>query len=116
MEYADFIERKRIVDLPTGFNPSLNGESKLFDFQADVVRWACRRGRAALLEDCGLGKTPQQLTWSDQVVEATGGNGLILAPMGVTHQHVREGKKFGIKVTLQKLATALQISIHIHPN
>ena len=101
MTYADFIQQKRIVDVPTGFEAS-SLPPFLFDFQRDVVNWACRRGRAALLEDCGLGKTPQQLAWAQQIVEKTGGNVLILAPLGVTRQHVREGLKFGIKVKLCK--------------
>lgn len=101
--YQTFLDRKKIVDIPTGFEP--NGtvdDSPLFDFQKDVVKWACRRGRAALLEDCGLGKTPQQLVWAQQCAERTGKKMLVLAPVGVTHQHVREGKKFGIDVRLAK--------------
>ncbi len=93
--YSDFLEQKRIKDLPTGFNPA-GSFNKLFDFQRDIVRWACRRGRAALFEDCGLGKTPQQLAWAQQVVEHTNGRVLILAPLGVTHQTVREASKFGL--------------------
>jgi len=96
--YANFLARKKVSDIPTGFEPdTLN--NKLFNFQSDIVRWACRRGRAALFEDCGLGKTVQQLTWAQETVEKTGCSVLIVAPLGVTHQTIREGKKFGFDVT-----------------
>ena len=88
LTYEQFIERKKITDLPTGFDPGEMPDC-LFDFQADATHWACRRGRAALLEDCGLGKTPQQLVWAHKCLEATGKDKLIATPLGVTHQTVR---------------------------
>lgn len=98
MKYEEFIAQKRIVvpDVGLAKTPPLN--DKLFPFQKDVVAWALRRGRAALFEDCGLGKTIQQLEWSRCVAEHTGGRVLILAPLAVSGQTVREGKKFGIDV------------------
>ncbi len=98
MTYLDFLERKYIVDKSTGFCPSAIN-SKLYDFQAAIVRWACQRGRAAIFADCGLGKTPMQLEWAHQVNRYSGEPVLILAPLAVTGQTVREGDKFGIKVT-----------------
>jgi hypothetical protein len=70
----------------------------LFDFQRDIVSWALRRGRAAVFADCGLGKTPMQLEWAHRVP----GRVLILAPLAVSGQTAREGKKFGIDVTIAK--------------
>jgi Helicase conserved C-terminal domain len=99
MSYELFIERKKLFDVPTGFTPT-GLPSQLFDFQGAIVNWACRRGRAALFEDCGLGKSAQQLAWANQVLEHTGRNQIVFAPLGVTHQTVREGKKFGIDVKL----------------
>jgi hypothetical protein len=100
MNYEKFLADKRIVDVPTGFEPVSEMPSKLFEFQKDVVRWALRRGRSALFEDCGLGKSPQQLAWAQQVVEQTNKPVLILAPYCVAQQTVREGQKFGIEVNL----------------
>ena len=100
MNYEEFLSRKAIVDVPTGFDPKHEINSKLFDFQKDVVKWALRRGRAALFEDCGLGKSPQQLVWAFEVMKKTGKSVLILAPYCVAQQTVREGKKFGIEVIL----------------
>ena len=65
--YEEFIASKRRKLQPMGFKPKeLN--SNLFDWQATIVDWAVRRGRAALFEECGLGKTLQQLAWAEQVV------------------------------------------------
>lgn len=98
-DYQKFIAKKKISDVPSGFSPTgLN--DNLFDFQNDLVTWACRRGRAALFEDCGLGKTPQQLAWAQQVAEKTNLPVLGLAPLCVTKQTQREGRKFGIEVNL----------------
>lgn len=101
MTYSAFLQSKRIVDVATGFHAEhLN--PALFQWQKDVTCWALKRGRAALFEDCGLGKTPQQLEWARQVCEHTGGNVLILAPLAVSYQTKHEGDKFGIPVTVCK--------------
>ena len=63
-----------------------------------VVTWACQRGRAALFWDTGIGKTLAQLTWADQVVRHTGRPVLVLAPLAVSHQTQREGRRFGLHV------------------
>lgn len=93
-EYRAFLERKRLDDPMTGLQsiPPLN--QMLFPFQRDIVSWALRRGRAAIFADCGLGKTPIQLEWARHVP----GDVLILAPLAVAGQTVREGEKFGIEV------------------
>jgi DNA modification methylase len=101
--YAEFLASKRLDDPPTGFEPEALSEL-LFDWQREVVRWALRRGRAAIFADCGLGKTPMQLEWAQRVCErssgpARPGRALILAPLAVSAQTVREGEKFGIPVT-----------------
>lgn len=80
-----------------GFEP-LWFPSSLFDFQKALITWAILKGRAALLEDCGLGKTPQLLTFAQNVVQKTNGNVLICNPLAVSAQTVREGEKFGVEV------------------
>ena len=99
MTYSDFITSKAVVDVPTGFTPRGWPLTRpLFDFQKDIVTWACRRGRAALFEDCGLGKTAQQLAWANEVTVHTGGPVIILAPLAVAEQTVAEGLAMGIPV------------------
>lgn len=100
MSYQEFLSKKAIVAEPVGFAPVLPINKKLFDFQRDCVRWALARGRAALFEDCGLGKTPQQLEWAKHVAHHTGKPVLIFAPLAVSQQTKREGEKFGIEVTV----------------
>lgn len=99
MEYKEFIEGKRRRMPDSGFEPSeLN--PMLFDYQKDIVRWACRKGKAAIFADCGLGKTPMQLEWARQVCDHVGEGAkvLILAPLAVAKQTWYEGAKFGISV------------------
>jgi len=99
MSYQEFLSKKDIVDRQSGFEPSaLN--PMLYDFQAALVRWACKRGRAAIFADCGLGKTPMQLEWANQVHSFTNQAVLILAPLAVSKQTQREGDKFNIHVQI----------------
>lgn len=96
-EYQSFLNRKRITVKPSGF-PSGNISEKLFEFQRDIVKWSTIKGKAALFEDCGLGKTAQQLEWARQVSQH--GPVLIFAPLAVSQQTKREGEKFDIPVTI----------------
>ena len=66
-EYSEFLKRKVTRFDPVGFEPVLPLHPKLMPFQRDLTQWALKRGRAALWEDCGLGKTFQQI---DQLSEA----------------------------------------------
>lgn len=94
MEYAEFLESKAIVEQPTGLDEIPEINPMLYPFQRDIVAWALRRGRAAIWADCGLGKTPMQVEWAKHVP----GDVLILAPLAVAQQTVREGEKFGVEV------------------
>lgn len=93
--YAEFIERKSQLDGDGGFAPNWMPEF-LFDFQRHLVDWALRRGRSAIFADCGLGKTPMQLVWAENVVRQTNKPVLILTPLAVAAQTIREAEKFGI--------------------
>lgn len=97
--YTEFLNTKQVTVPSAGFEPG-EVSPMLYPFQASIVRWALRRGKAALFEDCGLGKTPQQLEWARQVHLHTGGNVLILAPLAVANQTKREGEKFGVAVNV----------------
>lgn len=93
--YADFLQRRNAAAPDRGFDADAISE-RLYPFQRDTVAWAIKKGRAAIFADCGLGKTPMQLEWARLVTEQTGGDVLILAPLAVAAQTVREGAKFGI--------------------
>lgn len=96
--YAEFIERKRQLEGNHGFDPVWMPDF-LFPFQQALVEWATRKGRAAIFADCGLGKTPMQLVWAENVRQQTGKPVLIVTPLAVSHQTIRESAKFGIEVT-----------------
>lgn len=96
--YDEYLASKERVTKPLGFEATDIGEH-LYPFQRDIVQWACRMGRAALFMDCGMGKTICQLEFSRQVNRHVGPESavLILAPLAVAQQTVREGGKFGIE-------------------
>lgn len=94
-DYEEFLADKSRTDIPTGIPTPGPLDKSLFPFQADIVNWGLRRGRAAIFADCGMGKTLMQLEWARHVP----GDVLILAPLAVAKQTVGEGAKFGIDVT-----------------
>ncbi len=95
MSYAEFLASKRQLGGLHGFDPLWIPEF-LFDFQAELVAWATRGGRRALFCDCGMGKTPMQLVWAQNVVQHTNRPVLIVAPLAASSQTVREAAKFGL--------------------
>lgn len=99
-EYQAFLEQKKAQRIESGFivdDSELN--PMLFGFQKYCVKRALAVGKFALFEDCGLGKTIQQLEWAKQVAAKTEMRVLILAPLAVIGQTIKEGDKFGYKVT-----------------
>lgn len=93
--YADFLATKTKATHPQG--PTVDAgdiHPRLHDWQAAVVRWAVRHGRAALFEDCGLGKTYQQLEWARLIAPRS----LIIAPLSVARQTVGQGREIDIDV------------------
>lgn len=99
--YTDFLKRKLERATPSGFDKDKSKiNPMLFEWQRDIDHWALKCGRAALFEDCGLGKTAQQLEWGQSVSDYTGKPVLIVAPLAVADQTRREGEKFGYPVTV----------------
>lgn len=99
MDYKEFLKSKEKRIIESGFDvveSDLN--PMLFDFQKFCVKRALKKGKYALFESCGLGKTIQQLEWAKQVHDHTGGGILVLAPLSVSLQTIEEGAKFGIEV------------------
>lgn len=100
MEYLDFLKTKQVKIQKSGFNVEDKDLNPiLFDFQKYCVKKALSAGKYALFEDCGLGKTLQQLEWAKHVSMHTNKPVLILAPLGVIHQTIKEGAKFGYNVS-----------------
>ncbi len=100
MDYDTFIKSKIPQRQVSGFEPSLPMNANLFDWQKMIVEWGIRQGRCAFFEDCGLGKTLQQLEWAFHVSWQTTAPVLILCPLAVADQTVREAGKVSMpKVT-----------------
>lgn len=94
-DYDAFLAAKQHEGALHGFAPTCLPPF-LFDFQAALIDWSVRKGRAAIFADCGLGKTPMQLVWSQNIIEHTNKPVLVLTPLAVGGQTVAEAQKFGI--------------------
>ena len=100
-KYDEFINSKSKTFENMGIDVDRNSlNPNMFEFQKDIVRWALKKGRAAIFAECGLGKTLMQLSWADEIHKHTGGKILILAPLAVAPQTKEEGEKFGISVNI----------------
>lgn len=95
--YSEFLRHKAIVPIVSGLEsvPELN--DKMFAHQRDVCAWALRLGRSAVFLGTGMGKTLIELEWARVVSVHTKLPVLLLAPLAVAQQTVREGAKFGIE-------------------
>lgn len=107
-DYLDFCKTKLAHRPPTGIgheslptSESFAKRYELFPFQADIVREALLRGRCAIFADTGLGKSRMQLAWAHFVVTflSIRSRVLVLAPLAVASQTVREGKRIGVDAT-----------------
>lgn len=98
MEYKDFLLTKLKTHIQSGFEcESLN--DNLFSFQQFIVKRALKAGKYAIFADCGLGKTLMQLEWAYQVTKYTNKPVLILTPLAVKGQTIKEADKFGIDIS-----------------
>lgn len=95
-EYRRFLAAKSQVGEASGFKP-LWLPPFLIDFQACLTEWAVRRGRASINADCGLGKTPMQLVWAENVVRHTNRPVLVVTTLGDSAQMIAEAEKFGVE-------------------
>jgi len=94
-DYIEFLSSKKHRLENTGLEIDKNKiHPKLFDFQKDIVKWAVKKGRCAVFLDTGLGKTFIQLEWARLIDKLT----LIIAPLSVTRQTLREANKIGIDI------------------
>lgn len=95
MDYASFLARKQArVEKPGREVSADDIHPMLHDWQNELVRWAVRTGRAALWADTGMGKTVMQLEWAR--LSKGDGQALVVAPLAVCQQTVREAAKLGI--------------------
>jgi hypothetical protein len=123
-DYQTFLASKRHTVSDSGVSVMPDAvHPKLFDWQKQIVLWALRKGQSAIFADCGLGKTPMQLEWARLVSRSQDKPVLILAPLAVAPQTVREAEKFGIEVQRSAgeingriLVTNYEKLHHFHPS
>jgi hypothetical protein len=101
MDYKDFLENRKNIKNENGFDP-LFVPDFLFDFQKYLLEKSIKMGRSAVFADCGLGKSPIELVWAENVKRKTNGNVLLLTPLAVGIQMEKEAQKFGIDATREK--------------
>jgi hypothetical protein len=99
MSYQELLKTKQTKTNQSGFHVELSDlNDMLFPFQKFCVQTALAAGRYAFFQDCGLGKTFQQLEWAKHINKHTEKPVLILCPLAVAGQTIQEGRKFGIDV------------------
>lgn len=99
--YRAFLDSKSQTGAACGFEP-LWMPDFLFGFQRHLAEWSVRMGRGALLLDCGMGKSPLELVWAQNVYRHTGKPVLLLTPLGVTFQMRGEAAKFGVDAEVSR--------------
>lgn len=113
-EYQAFLDSKQVLAPTVGFSvPRSELNSSLFPWQAKIVEWALEKGKSALFEGTGLGKTIQQGAWGDKVCSKSGGDVLMVSPLCVSSQTNREFTRFGIDSTVCRSQDDVKPGINI---
>jgi len=96
VNYQEFIESKRHTTINYGFEPVWLPDDCLFDFQRFIVDKAIKKGRMGIFADTGLGKTRISLAIANNIVKKTNKRVLILTPLAVAFQFLKEAELMGI--------------------
>ncbi len=95
MNYQEFINNKKHTSQNSGIDCKYLPD-KMFDFQKYVTEYAVKKGRCAVFLDTGLGKTIIELTVAKNYIQHTNKPVLIITPLAVAFQFLKEAEKFGI--------------------
>ncbi len=101
MNYQQFIDTKAQKAGDYGFDATFLPK-RCKDFQKHLIEWAVKKGRAAIFADCGLGKSVMQFAWAENIVRHTNKRVLILTPIAVGPQMVKEGSLFDVESELSR--------------
>lgn len=99
MDYHNFIQSKKVkiefsgIDIKDKFISNV-----LFDYQKDIVKWSLKKGKAAIFSMTGTGKTLMQLEWARQIHIETNSNVLLVSPLAVSEQTIKEAEKLNMLV------------------
>lgn len=115
MDYMEFLQTKQQAAEACGFDiDRASITPSAFDYQRDIIEWACKKGKCAILTGCGTGKTLMLLEWARAVSEHTGKPVMIVSPLSVVQQTQREARKFGIcEVTVCRSAEDVRDGVNI---
>ena len=95
MDYLKFLEQKKHTIGNFGFDANFIPDCA-FDFQKFVIEKAVKKGRSAIFLDTGLGKTLVQLSIAKNIINKTNKKVLILTPLAVGHQFIKEAEQRNI--------------------
>ena len=95
MKYEEFLQSKQHSSINYGIEATFLPD-KMFEFQKYVAQYAIRKGRCAVFLDTGLGKTIIELTTAVNYIRHTNKPALIITPLAVAFQFIKEAEKFGI--------------------
>lgn len=112
-EYQELLESKSPLNHAIGFDTDASQWPWLFEFQKYCTQTALKVGRFALFEGCGLGKTRQAGTWAWEIVKETKEPVLILSPLGVVAQTIKELASIGIECFEYETGEVLRPAIYI---
>lgn len=108
-DYAEFLRAKIKMASFKGFTVEPDTlHSCLFPHQRDIVRWAVQGGNRAIFAKFGLGKSVMQCEWLRQIIGAAGGKGLIVCPLGVRQELIRDGSMLGIEPRFIRSAAEIE--------
>lgn len=114
-DYTSFLRQKIKMARFDGFRVELAALHEcLFPHQRDIVRWAVLGGNRAIFAKFGLGKSVMQCEWLRQIVGATGGNGLIVCPLGVRQELIRDARMLGIELHFIRSADEMSAEHHFY--
>lgn len=98
-QYEQYLLAKQIKAIPTGFDVDLDDMHSIhFDWQHLGIQWCLKIGKAAMFWERGLGKTLAQLEFANQVHKKTKDRVLIVCPLAVARQTIREGQKIDVEI------------------
>ncbi len=93
--YLDFLKAKVAQAPSTGFE-TIETHPILKPHQRDIVQWAVQGGRRAIFASFGLGKTLMQLEFQRLILQRNPGRGLIVCPLGVRQEFIRDARLIGV--------------------
>jgi hypothetical protein len=115
MEYEEFLKQKIKMAKYSGFDIEAGELSPILKpHQRDIVKWAVQGGNRAVFASFGLGKSVMQCEWIRLIIGAVGGNALIVCPLGVRQELVRDARMVGVELRFIRTAAEMTPDHHFY--